>query len=224
MFSHNIKQERCSFCPVITKSHYYYYYSIRSHQDVTVKHWNKPQVHLKRRLRQTSLDSSAARIYQEMKATDMKYKNRVRSRISNLKDPKNPGLRKNVLAGTIELSRIAAMSAEVQWNKPMDFPTVTPSLSFSLTLPLSLLSCRRWPVTSWSSSGALWPRRPSGSIRWPRLVAPPLTCCSAASARRKTAPTTRYWARDPETCQVSCLLIGQKLVRALCVLLFWSDS
>uniref|UniRef100_A0A665UVJ6 Transcription elongation factor A (SII), 3 n=1 Tax=Echeneis naucrates TaxID=173247 RepID=A0A665UVJ6_ECHNA len=55
---------------------------------------------------------AAAHIYQEIKATDMKYKNRVRSRISNLKDPKNPGLRKNVLAGSIELSRIATMSAE----------------------------------------------------------------------------------------------------------------
>uniref|UniRef100_A0A671T378 Transcription elongation factor A protein 3-like n=1 Tax=Sinocyclocheilus anshuiensis TaxID=1608454 RepID=A0A671T378_9TELE len=42
----------------------------------------------------------------------MKYKNRVRSRISNLKDPKNPNLRKNVLAGAIELSRIAIMTAE----------------------------------------------------------------------------------------------------------------
>ncbi|XP_073780882.1 transcription elongation factor A protein 3 isoform X30 [Danio rerio] len=51
-------------------------------------------------------------IYQETKATDMKYKNRVRSRISNLKDPKNPNLRKNVLAGAIELSRIASMTAE----------------------------------------------------------------------------------------------------------------
>ncbi|KAJ8340815.1 hypothetical protein SKAU_G00331060 [Synaphobranchus kaupii] len=51
-------------------------------------------------------------IYQEIKATDMKYKNRVRSRISNLKDPKNPGLRKNVLAGAIELQRIATMTAE----------------------------------------------------------------------------------------------------------------
>lgn len=59
------------------------------------------------------LDSTLAHIYQEIKATDMKYKNRVRSRISNLKDPKNPGLRKNVLAGTLTLSRIASMSAEV---------------------------------------------------------------------------------------------------------------
>lgn len=51
-------------------------------------------------------------IYQETKATDMKYKNRVRSRISNLKDPKNPNLRKNVLDGAIELRRIATMTAE----------------------------------------------------------------------------------------------------------------
>lgn len=55
----------------------------------------------------------SSHIYQEIRATDMKYKNRVRSRISNLKDPKNPGLRRNVLAGSIELSRIASMSAEV---------------------------------------------------------------------------------------------------------------
>lgn len=61
-----------------------------------------------------SLDCTVAHIYQETKATDMKYKNRVRSRISNLKDPKNPGLRRNVLAGSIDLSRIASMSAEVQ--------------------------------------------------------------------------------------------------------------
>ncbi|XP_041758174.1 transcription elongation factor A protein 3 isoform X5 [Coregonus clupeaformis] len=64
----------------------------------------------------TNCDSMAAEIedhiYKEMGATDMKYKNRVRSRISNLKDPKNPGLRRNVLAGGIELRRFAIMSAE----------------------------------------------------------------------------------------------------------------
>ncbi|NWT22799.1 TCEA3 protein, partial [Cardinalis cardinalis] len=43
---------------------------------------------------------------------DMKYRNRVRSRISNLKDPKNPGLRRNVLCGAIEPSLIARMTAE----------------------------------------------------------------------------------------------------------------
>ncbi|NXL80499.1 TCEA3 protein, partial [Leptocoma aspasia] len=45
-------------------------------------------------------------------ARDMKYRNRVRSRISNLKDPKNPGLRRNVLCGAIEPSLIARMTAE----------------------------------------------------------------------------------------------------------------
>ncbi|XP_062847416.1 transcription elongation factor A protein 3 isoform X2 [Trichomycterus rosablanca] len=64
----------------------------------------------------TNCDAMAAEIedhiYQEIKATDMKYKNRVRSRISNLKDPKNPNLRRNVLGGAIELSRIATMTAE----------------------------------------------------------------------------------------------------------------
>nr|XP_033812131.1 transcription elongation factor A protein 3 isoform X2 [Geotrypetes seraphini] len=51
-------------------------------------------------------------IYQELKVTDMKYRNRVRSRISNLKDPKNPGLRRNVLCGNISTERIARMTAE----------------------------------------------------------------------------------------------------------------
>ncbi|XP_015265731.1 PREDICTED: transcription elongation factor A protein 3 isoform X2 [Gekko japonicus] len=51
-------------------------------------------------------------IYQELKGTDMKYRNRVRSRISNLKDPKNPSLRRNVLSGAIPPSLIAKMTAE----------------------------------------------------------------------------------------------------------------
>ncbi|XP_077694055.1 transcription elongation factor A protein 3 isoform X2 [Eretmochelys imbricata] len=51
-------------------------------------------------------------IFQELKSTDMKYRNRVRSRISNLKDPKNPNLRRNVLNGAISPSLIARMTAE----------------------------------------------------------------------------------------------------------------
>ncbi|XP_075459989.1 uncharacterized protein LOC142496847 isoform X5 [Ascaphus truei] len=51
-------------------------------------------------------------IYRELKATDMKYRNRVRSRISNLKDPKNPNLRKNVLCGAVTPMRMASMTAE----------------------------------------------------------------------------------------------------------------
>ncbi|XP_032415838.1 transcription elongation factor A protein 2 isoform X2 [Xiphophorus hellerii] len=52
------------------------------------------------------------RIFQEFKSTDMKYKTRLRSRISNLKDQKNPELRRNVLCGSIAPERIASMTAE----------------------------------------------------------------------------------------------------------------
>ncbi|XP_076839709.1 transcription elongation factor A protein 2 [Brachyhypopomus gauderio] len=51
-------------------------------------------------------------IYKEFKSTDMKYKTRLRSRISNLKDQKNPDLRRNVLCGNIVPERIATMTAE----------------------------------------------------------------------------------------------------------------
>lgn len=51
-------------------------------------------------------------IYQLFKSTDVKYKTRLRSRISNLKDQKNPDLRRNVLCGNISPQRIASMSAE----------------------------------------------------------------------------------------------------------------
>ncbi|NXP11014.1 TCEA1 protein, partial [Thinocorus orbignyianus] len=55
---------------------------------------------------------STAPIFQELKNTDMKYKNRVRSRIANLKDAKNPNLRKNVLCGNIPPDKFAKMTAE----------------------------------------------------------------------------------------------------------------
>uniref|UniRef100_A0A3Q3WUD2 Transcription elongation factor n=1 Tax=Mola mola TaxID=94237 RepID=A0A3Q3WUD2_MOLML len=43
---------------------------------------------------------------------NMKYKNRVRSRISNLKDMKNPNLRRTVLCGSVTPERMAKMTAE----------------------------------------------------------------------------------------------------------------
>lgn len=51
-------------------------------------------------------------IFQEFRVTDMKYKNRIRSRVSNLGDNKNPYLRFNVLRGYISPERIAKMTAE----------------------------------------------------------------------------------------------------------------
>lgn len=52
-------------------------------------------------------------IFKEHRDTNMKYKNRIRSRVANLKDNKNPDLRLNVLRGQITIQRIATMSSEV---------------------------------------------------------------------------------------------------------------
>ncbi|RXG68322.1 Transcription elongation factor S-II [Armadillidium vulgare] len=51
-------------------------------------------------------------IYQEFRNTDAGYKNRVRSRVYNLKDQKNHQLRENVLTGQITPKRLASMSSE----------------------------------------------------------------------------------------------------------------
>lgn len=51
-------------------------------------------------------------IFNEFKNTDNKYKNRIRSRIANLKDSKNPQLRQNVMLGHISPDRLAVMTAE----------------------------------------------------------------------------------------------------------------
>ncbi|XP_067382051.1 transcription elongation factor A protein 2 isoform X3 [Channa argus] len=58
------------------------------------------------------IEELCSQIFQEFKSTEMKYKARLRSRISNLKDQKNPDLRRNVLCGNISPQRIACMSAE----------------------------------------------------------------------------------------------------------------
>lgn len=55
-------------------------------------------------------------IYQEFRNTDMRYKNRVRSRIANLKDAKNPTLRMNFRVGAISANRLATMTAEEMAN------------------------------------------------------------------------------------------------------------
>ncbi|CAF0879750.1 unnamed protein product [Rotaria sp. Silwood1] len=51
-------------------------------------------------------------IYKELKDTGVKYRSRVRSRFSNLKDAKNPNLRINVLLGIITPERLAVLTAE----------------------------------------------------------------------------------------------------------------
>jgi len=51
-------------------------------------------------------------IYAEFKNTDNKYKNRIRSRVANLRDTKNPTLRTNFIVGAITPARLAVMTAE----------------------------------------------------------------------------------------------------------------
>lgn len=51
-------------------------------------------------------------IFKEFKNTGIKYKNRVRSRIYNLKDTKNPDLKQKVLEGLVTLERLAVMTSE----------------------------------------------------------------------------------------------------------------
>ncbi|RMZ93990.1 transcription elongation factor A 1-like, partial [Brachionus plicatilis] len=55
-------------------------------------------------------------IFNEFRATDMKYKNRIRSRVLNLKDAKNPKLRENVRLGLISPDKLAVMTAEEMAN------------------------------------------------------------------------------------------------------------
>jgi len=49
-----------------------------------------------------------------LKATDSKYGNRIRSRLSNLKDKKNPRLLRNVLLGLITPEKLAVMTSDVR--------------------------------------------------------------------------------------------------------------
>ena len=56
----------------------------------------------------------ALAIFKELKDTGVKYRNRIRSRISNLKDLKNPNLRINVLLGLITPERLSVLTAEVR--------------------------------------------------------------------------------------------------------------
>lgn len=74
----------------------------------------------------------------------MKYKNRVRSRIANLKDAKNPDLRRNVLCGTITPQQIAVMTSEVRPCPPRGGGRCPAELAAQLSTP----SPRRWPATS----------------------------------------------------------------------------
>lgn len=52
-------------------------------------------------------------IHADIKNTDMRYKNRIRSRVQNLKDSKNNELRLNYICGAIPAQKLAVMTSEV---------------------------------------------------------------------------------------------------------------
>lgn len=56
----------------------------------------------------TSLEEA---IFNQFRSTNPKYKNHVRSRVFNLKDKKNTGLREGLLLGSISSERLAVMTA-----------------------------------------------------------------------------------------------------------------
>lgn len=58
-------------------------------------------------------------IYAEFKNTDMRYKNRIRSRVANLKDVKNPTLRTNYISGAITAAKLAKMTPEEMASNEM---------------------------------------------------------------------------------------------------------
>lgn len=58
-------------------------------------------------------------IYAEFCNTDMRYKNRIRSRMANLKDAKNPALRSNFVSGAISASKLAKMTPEEMASEEM---------------------------------------------------------------------------------------------------------
>lgn len=51
-------------------------------------------------------------IFGEFRETNMRYKNRIRSRVANLKDAKNPALRTNFISGAITAQQLAKMVPE----------------------------------------------------------------------------------------------------------------
>ena len=49
----------------------------------------------------------------EFKDSGTKYKNRVKSRVMNLRDKSNPALKQNILCGSITPRRFAVMKPDV---------------------------------------------------------------------------------------------------------------
>ncbi|VDO98512.1 unnamed protein product [Schistosoma margrebowiei] len=110
------------------------------------------QVRLKaREMLQSALESGKSSIYDLFNNTDPKYKQRVRTRVMNLRDSNNPNLRLNVLMGHVSPDKLASMTSEVPPEEPFHgvgnrevitalIPLTAPKTTvFIINLPLQFL-------------------------------------------------------------------------------------
>ena len=63
-------------------------------------------------------------IFVEFKDSGTKYKNRVKSRVMNLRDKSNPALKQNILCGRITPRRFAVMKPDVIFKSIVSFRNV----------------------------------------------------------------------------------------------------
>lgn len=96
-------------------------------------------------------------IFNEFKETNQKYRNRVRSRVANLKDLKNPNLRNSVLFGVITPERMATLTADVR------------AMNFILFLFHRSLF-RKWRVTNWNKNECNSTIKPLTNINYPPMM------------------------------------------------------
>ena len=84
-----------------------------------------------------------SRIHSEFRDTGNKYKMRIRSRVSNLGDLKNPSLRQNVISGQVSPLRIAAMTSEVGGSYNSDYNYVH-NMNWCSLLSPRVISSLQW--------------------------------------------------------------------------------
>ena len=65
------------------------------------------------------LISEAIFTFHGCSSSDTKYRNKIRSRYSNLKDAKNPELRDSVMSGIISAEKLASMKPEEMASKQL---------------------------------------------------------------------------------------------------------
>jgi transcription elongation factor S-II len=120
-------------------------------------------------------------IYGEFKNTDMRYKNRVRSRFSNLKDPKNPSLRNNFISGAISATKLAKMTPEEMANDEMK--------KIRERFVKEAINDAQLATVQGTKTVSILMKQ-SVQINHPKLFPPSRTCSNVANVKNATAHTT----------------------------------